>query len=60
MEHIANNALCIILQKHKLAITVAASIHFLFCKFSVTTTNPREFFICSKQTNRESFVALLL
>jgi len=32
MKHIAN-ALCIILQKHKPAITVAASIQFPFASF---------------------------
>jgi len=30
-----------------------------FCKFYVTTTNPREFFICSKYTYHESSVTLL-
>jgi len=33
MKHIANNALCIILRKHKPGITVAASIHFHFASF---------------------------
>jgi len=32
MKHIAN-ALCIILRKHKPALTVAASIHLLFPSF---------------------------
>ena len=55
MKHIAN-ALCIILRKHKPAIKVAASIHFPFCKFSVTTTNPRNFsFVQNKPTTKVSW-----
>jgi len=55
MKHIANT-LCTILQKHKLAITVAASIHFPFGSFQQQQLTCGNFsFVQNKRTTEVSW-----